>query len=512
MMIQLTKDQFTLHQITSESLYRSLVKWASVQPEAIYAVEIETQHEFTYLQTLTAVNATRNALGSRPRRILLALPNSIASTIIWLSALSGGHQLIPISPDAAGKEKVLAMQRYKPEIAFVEDREQALEFGLPQEAIITRPDYEVLISQSPFFSALDSLHGQVCLTTSGTTGEPKSIVLHERQIVWTAFHVCSNHELHKNDRGLCVLPFSHVNAPVVSLCASLLAGSSVVIARRFSKRNFWSWIEQYRITWASIVPTIVAILLETAKPPFLPGTLRFVRTGSAPLPAIDLQAFEERFGIPVIETYGMSEAASQIVANPLPPEAHKPGSAGKPVGVALCICAPRTDKEDATLHQVKPGETGEICISGPGVIDAYMNNTEQGAFQNGWFRTGDLGYLDEEGYLFIKGRLREVIIRGGENIAPREIEEVLLSHPLVREAVAVGRPDRIYGEQVVAYIVTKAPWEPELDQELKVYAALRLSAYKVPIDFIALESLPKSATGKIERKLLQARERARNHR
>ncbi|HKF36377.1 MAG TPA: AMP-binding protein, partial [Ktedonobacteraceae bacterium] len=274
-------------------------------------------------------------------------------------------------------------------------------------------------------------------------------------------------------------------------------------------RNFWSWIERYQVTWTSIVPTILAILLETERPAFLPGTLRFVRTGSAPLPAAHLLAFEARFGIPVIETYGLSEAASQVVANPLPPGIHKPGSAGRPVGVDLRICYPRTDEGGELLCDAGPGETGEICIAGPSVIGSYQDNTGQEAFQDGWFRTGDLGYLDEEGYLFIRGRLREVIKRGGETIAPREVEEALLSHAAVREAAVVGRPDTIYGEQVVAYVAVKGAWSAEMARELQQHTTQRLSPHKVPVDFIALDALPRSPTGKIERRLLRVREQAR---
>ncbi len=158
------------------------------------------------------------------------------------------------------------------------------------------------------------------------------------------------------------------------------------------------------------------------------------------------------------------------------------------------------------MHDVPRGETGEICISGPSVISAYYGNADKEAFQGGWFRTGDFGYQDEEGYLFITGRLRDVIIRGGENIAPREVEEVLETYPTVREAAVIGRPDAVYGEQVVAYIVANAPWSPELAQRLHEYAASRLSVHKVPVDFIAVDALPKNAMGKVAHRLLQERD------
>jgi acyl-CoA synthetase (AMP-forming)/AMP-acid ligase II len=455
----------------------------------------------------------RQLLGDTPRCLVLALPGGIANAVVWISALSGGHQLVPMSQDATSEEKALIAQKYRPDVLFLEQAQEARGFAYPQAKVFTRQSCDALLElagrDKSGSAVIEPVGGWVCLTTSGTTGEPKGVVLSERQVAWTADHIRTSHHLTNRDRGFTVLPFFHVNAPVVSLCSSLLAGSTVVIAPHFSRRNFWSWIERYQVTWASIVPTIVAILLETERPAFLPGSLRFVRTGSAALPAADLLAFEARFGIPVIETYGLSEAASQVVANPLPPGVHKPESAGRPVGVDLRICYPRTDESGELLCDVAPGETGEICIAGPGVIGSYQDNVGQEAFQDGWFRTGDLGYLDKDGYLFIRGRLREVINRGGENIAPREVEEALLSHEAVREAAVVGRPDAIYGEQVVAYIAVKGAWSEAMARELHQHAAQRLSPQKVPVDFTVLDTLPRNPTGKIERRLLHAREQAR---
>jgi acyl-CoA synthetase (AMP-forming)/AMP-acid ligase II len=508
-MLNIREDLKSRKLATHGSLYRKLVEWAIGQPDACYLIEAETGRTLTYAQTLAAVNEMRELLGTSPHCIAIALPGSIVSAVAWLSVLSGGHRLHPLSPNATDEEKARIANKNDVDLLIVERAEDAQGFSTPDATIITRQACETLIEQASSHASMEPIEGSVCLTTSGTTGEPKGVILHERQIAWTADHIRSSHQLTTQDRGLTVLPFYHVNAPVVSLCASLLAGSTVVIAQRFSKRHFWTWIEQYQITWASIVPTIIAILLETDRPAFLPGTLRFVRTGSASLPAADLLAFEAKFGIPAIETYGLSEAASQIVANPVPPGLHKPGSAGRPVGVELRICVPQSEEQGKGLRDVAPGETGEICVAGPCVIDGYQNNSGAAAFQDGWFRTGDLGYMDEDGYLFIKGRLREVINRGGENIAPREVEEALIHHPAIHEIAAVGRPDPIYGEVVVAYVVTHDPWHEEMAQDLHQYAKQRLSSHKVPVDFIAIDTLPRTPTGKIERRLLRTREQAR---
>ena len=508
-MLSLQEQLRKQSEIPRGSLFDSLAKWAAIQPHNVYIVEAETGRTLTYAQALTAVNSMRQALGNTPRKLVLSFSGGIANGVLWLSALSGGHHLIPVSPNATDREKSLIAKRHQPDVLFVEQEEDARGFNCPHAAVMTRYMCEMLVKQASSQATAESVEGRVYLATSGTTGEPKWVMLTERQITWTAEHVRSSHGLTVWDRGLTVLPFFHVNAPVVSLCASLLAGSTVVIAGRFSRQRFWSWVEQYNITWASIVPTIIAILLDTDRPAFLPGSLRFVRTGSAPLPPADLRAFEARFSVPVIETYGLSEAASMVVANPIPPGIHKPGSAGLPVGIELRICYPLTSSEARALRDVASGETGEICVAGPGVIHAYEDNEGQESFQDGWFRTGDLGYLDEDGYLFIKGRLREVINRGGENIAPREIEEALQSYPPVREVAVVGRPDPIYGEQVAAYLTVRENWNSESVGELRHYASKNLSPQKVPVDFIILDTLPRNATGKIDRRLLRMREQAR---
>jgi acyl-CoA synthetase (AMP-forming)/AMP-acid ligase II len=516
-------------QASMYNLHNQLVHWATIAPEQICIVEAETGRSMTYSHCLSAVQMMRQFLGVQPRNLMVTLSGGIADAVLWLSALTGGHMLVPLAPDAAEEERARVVNMYKPDVLFVEQPEEALGFpGASGAQIVTRQACELLIEharivcghclrargargeQTEHISPLPSVKGHVCLMTSGTTGDPKGVILDASQIAWTADHVRTSHRLSPADRGLTALPFFHVNGPVVGLCASIMVGSTIVIARKFSRSHFWSWIEEYQVTWASIVPTIVAILLGTDKPAFLPGALRFMRSGTAALPVNDLHAFEAKFGIPLIETYGLTEAASEATANPVPPGRHKPGSAGLPVGVSLRICRRHADG-DGDLHDVPRGETGEICISGPSVISAYYGNADKESFQNGWFRTGDLGYQDEEGYLYITGRLRDVIIRGGENIAPREVEEVLGTYPAVREIAVIGRPDAVYGEQVVAYIVVNGPWSPELAQRLHEYAAQKLSAHKVPVDFIAVDALPKNALGKVERRLLKERDAQKQH-
>lgn len=490
-------------------LHRALVHAAMLEPERPFVIEAETGRTLTYRQSLAAVEAVRHTLGTTQRRIALSLSGSVASAVVWLGALTGGHLLVPLSSDVAVTEKERVSRLYAPDVLAVEDEAAAQGFASDGATVMTRQTWDEIIeaagpderpSQPP-------APGRVAFSTSGTTGEPKGVLLDASRIAWTADQIRRSHQLTAHDRGLTVLPFSHVNAPVVSLCASLMAGNTIVVARHFSRSHFWEWIERYQITWASIVPTIVALLLDTDKPAFLPGALRFVRTASAPLPAARLRAFEAKFGVPVIETYGLTEAASTIFANPVPPGRHKPGSVGLPVGVDLRICQPRANAQDTALHDVPQGEIGEVCVRGPGIIQEYRGGADRGSFADGWFRTGDLGYRDVEGYLYLTGRLREMINRGGEKIAPREVEEVLMTHPAVGDAVVVGRPDSRYGEVPVAYVVADGEGtEEDLIGSLHHYAAERLSAYKVPVDVKVVEALPRNANGKINRQVLRSQE------
>ena len=492
------------------SLNEALVHWALARPGAPFVTEVETGRTLSYGDALRAVRGLQTLLGPKPRTIVLALPGGIAASIAWLAALGGGHRLVMGSPDAMDDEKGRLSERYHPDLLVVEQPCVATGFGLTGRSVLTRAELDSAIGgwaavggpSDLIDDRLPGREGEVCLTTSGTTGAPKGVTLRASQIAWTAEHVRVSHRLSSADRGFTALPFSHINAPVVSLSATLMAGASVAIAPRFSRSRFWGWLRDEHVTWASIVPTIVAVLLDTEKPDWLPGELRFVRTASAPLPAFHLKAFESRFGIPVVETYGLSEAASQVAANPVPPGRHKPGSVGLPAGVEMRICLPAEEGDPRGLKDVAHGEEGEICISGSSVISGYDGGSGAGSFVDGWFRTGDMGYRDQDGYLFITGRIRDVINRGGEKISPREVEETLLTHDDVSDVVVIGEPDPTYGQRAVAYVVPRQPGLRDLESRLRDYASQRLSRYKVPTAFILVDDLPRTRTGKVQRRLV----------
>jgi acyl-CoA synthetase (AMP-forming)/AMP-acid ligase II len=494
------------HTAAAPSLSEAVERWAERQPFAPFIVEAETQATVTYGDFRQAVRSFRRELGDQPRTIVLALAGGIPAAVVWLAALTGGHRLLPCSPEASDEECRRLARSQGAGVLVVARHAEAARFACPSARVFTSA-YLYTLATSPradvrMQDTLPARDGTLRLSTSGTTGEPKGVVLSASQVAWTADSVRASHEMTAADRGLCVLPFWHINAPVVSMCATLLAGGTVVIAPRFSLHRFWAWMERERVTWVSIVPAIVALLLNAQAPDSIPASLRFARTASAPLALAHHLTFEARFGIPLIETYGLSEAASQVTANPVPPGRRKPGSVGLPVGVELRVCQPAAGPWTEHLVDVAPHATGEICVRGPSVIDRYEGGAGAASFVGGWFRTGDLGCQDDEGYVFITGRLRDVINRGGEKVAPREIEELLLAHPTVRDAAVTGEPHPIYGQRVVAYVVPMGTWDEGAARYLHAYCAQRLSAYKVPEAFYAVERLPRNGNGKLARRWL----------
>jgi acyl-CoA synthetase (AMP-forming)/AMP-acid ligase II len=272
----------------------------------------------------------------------------------------------------------------------------------------------------------------------------------------------------------------------------------VVVPGKFNPLSFWSVARDHRATWYSAVPTLHQLLLARVKAGAArpPGTehLRFIRSCSASLAPQLMQDLEAAFGAPVLEAYGMTEAAHQMSSNPLPPSARKPGSVGPGTGVGISIM-------DAAGSHLASGERGEVVIKGANVTHGYENNPEANAssFVDGWFRTGDQGYLDADGYLVLVGRLKELINRGGEKISPREIDEVLLSHPSIAEAVCFGVPHPMWGEEVAAAVVVS---EPITEAELLAYCKERLADFKRPKQIHITDTIPRTATGKLQRRLV----------
>src|SRR5262244_2084438 len=337
------------------------------------------------------------------------------------------------------------------------------------------------------------------LHTSGTTNRPKRVPLSHANLMTSARNVAATYQLTAEDVSLCVMPLFHVHGLVASTLATFFTGGSVVVPPRFNPLSFWSTVSEHRATWYSAVPTIHQVLLARAKAGKRPDGaehLRFVRSCSAALAPQTMADLEDRFGVPVLEAYGMTEAAHQMASNPLPPGARKPGSVGRGTAVSIAIL-------DEAGNLLPAGATGEVSIKGPNVFSGYESNAEANAssFSQGWFRTGDQGYLDGDGYLTLVGRIKELINRGGEKISPREIDEVLVAHQAVAEAVCFGVPDRVYGEEVAAAVTLASE---ATEAELIAHCRASLADFKCPKVIYIVEAIPRTATGKIQRRNVAA--------
>lgn len=471
-----------------------MLHWSEHSTRRDWIIEAHTGEAITYKDLPLAVGWVRSYIGEDSKTVLLALPGGIVTSVIWLAALTGGHLLIPVSPDSTASELKKYIEDHTPDLLIVPDN-SAVETN---SKVVTYSQFKYMLSELPDTAEQTPKDGSIFLSTSGSTGAPKGIVLSVKHITTTANNIITAHKLTDSDRGLTPLPFHHVNAPVVSLMTAILCGSQLIIAPKYSTTAFWDWVKKYDPTWISLVPTMIAILSETKRPLFLnSSSLRFIRSASAPLPATLLEAFESRFHIPIIETYGISEAASTITSNPIPPAVHKAGSVGFPAGVKLRICEP------GSVTPLPIGTIGEVCIRGDNVITKYEHDRSPESFSEGWFKTGDLGYYDADGYLFLTSRIKDIIIRGGENIFPREIEDSITKTPGVAEAVVVGHPDPVMGEKIVAFITAATPADASIVSKAKKYAAQSLSPYKVPDSIVLLDSLPRTHTKKINKNALR---------
>jgi long-chain acyl-CoA synthetase len=340
--------------------------------------------------------------------------------------------------------------------------------------------------------------------TSGTTGVPKGVMLTHANLVANAMSISAEHQLGRQDRVLGVLPLYHINAFVVTMLAPLAHHGSVAMAARFSAQQFWQQAIALRCTWINVVPTIVSYLIEGAAPAREAlASIRFCRSASAPLAPEHHRAFEARFGIGIVETMGLTETAAPSFSNPLEPALRKIGSVGRASGGEARVV-------DTDLLPVADGITGEIVIRGAHVMRGYYKNeaaTRDAFTSDGWLRTGDLGHRDGDGFFFVTGRLKELIIKGGENIAPREIDEALLRHPAVLEAAATGIPDPHYGQEILACVVLR-PGHGASEDELRAHCVETVGRYKAPKRIRFVDALPRGPSGKVQRLRLRDEEPA----
>ncbi|RWC47931.1 MAG: AMP-dependent synthetase [Mesorhizobium sp.] len=334
------------------------------------------------------------------------------------------------------------------------------------------------------------------LHTSGTTSRPKLVPLSHANVAASARHIGATLSLTADDRCLNIMPLFHIHGLIAAVLSSLAAGGSIYCTPGFNALRFFQWLSDARPSWYTAVPTMhQAILPRAARNPevLAAAALRFIRSSSASLPAQVMAELEATFGCPVIEAYGMTEAAHQMASNRLPPGQRKPGSVGAAGGPEVAVMA-----LDGRLMQA--GEIGEIVIRGPNVTPGYEKNPDANAtaFAHGWFHTGDQGVLDGDGYLRVTGRLKEIINRGGEKISPLEVDDVLMDHPAVAQVVTFAMPHDKLGEEVAAAVVLREGMSAG-ESDIRAHAATRLADFKVPRKILILDEIPKGATGKLQR-------------
>jgi oxalate---CoA ligase len=474
----------------------------------------------TFRQLEEHMDRWRNLLGGIRTRGLstigLVVGDPVAFADAFLGAISAGFWVAPLDPampvtGGGGLELALARtgvdvvvaDRPAPvgvNVAWVElDRLDDLEDGR-----VTRPG-----ATAP--QRADA--GGIVLSSSGTTGPPKVVRLGQDKLLHAARNVASHLQLGPEDRGFNPLPLFHINAEVVGVLSTLVAGSSLVLDDRFHRSGFWDLMARRSITWINAVPAIVSRLSALGPDESVPRRIRFIRSASAPLPVAVADQFEASTGIPVIETYGMTEAASQITAHPLflP---RRPGSVGLPVGVELRIVR-QTDPVGTPL-EAPEFHIGHVEIRGVSVVESYVGGTHADNFSSdGWMRTGDLGHRDADGFLYLHARVDDVINRGGEKVLPREVEEAIGADSMIASVAVVGRDDPELGQVPVAYVVLRAV----AGDDGSDHAASRLDAAeaadrikktlerdlvraKRPVSLSVVERMPVGPTGKVKRRLL----------
>jgi acyl-CoA synthetase (AMP-forming)/AMP-acid ligase II/acyl carrier protein len=492
-----------------ETIYQFLWQWAKTKPAAI-ALASPGHEPITYRQLLDQLDSTIESLREigigRNDRIAIVLPNGIEMAVLFLG-VSCAAISVPLNPSYLESEFEFYLRDSGIKALVVQSGEHS-----PAASVAQRLGISVieLVSSSNAAPGLFTLRasgsissapqhtlepGSVALIlhTSGTTAKPKRVPLTHRNLCASAFSIRETLALTCADRCLGVMPLFHIHGLIGGLLSTLAAGASFASTPNFDASRFFDWIEELKPTWYTAVPAIHEAILRSGRDRM--GTirksrLRLIRSSSAPLSGKTRVELEKLFKVPVIEAYGMTEAAHQITSNPLPPLERKAGS----VGVATDT---RVGIMDEAGNFLAAGNGGEIVLRGPNVMRGYEANND-GAFTNGWFRTGDHGYLDGEGYLFITGRLKEIINRGGEKISPHEIDEALLEHSDVLEAVAYPISHPSLGEDIAAVVVLRNPTEAS-EASIRDYLVGRLAAFKIPSHMLIVDEIPKSSIGKARR-------------
>ncbi len=454
---------------------------------------------------IDAAGRALGGLGIRPGvPVAIVLPNGPEMAAVFLAVAS--HAVAaPLNPAYTEDEFAFYMEDLGAKLLLVLQgndtpaRAAAARLGIPVvEATPGVAAGSFTLAGAPEGTA--TLNGEddvaLVLHTSGTTSRPKIVPLTSKNVTTSARNIAATLRLTPGDRCLNVMPLFHIHGLIAAVLSSMSAGAAISCAPGFDALKFFGQLEEVNPTWYTAVPTMHQAILLRAKrnaDTIAKAHLRFIRSSSASLPVPVLRELEETFGCPVIEAYGMTEASHQMASNQLPPGLRKPGSVGMAAGPEVAIMA-----EDGTL--LPHGHVGEIVIRGDNVTPGYQNNPKANAdnWTNGWFRTGDQGEMDEDGFLTIKGRLKEIINRGGEKVSPREVDDVLMEHPAIAQVVTFAMPHRMLGEDVAAAVVL-AEGHSVTERDIRDFAAKSLAAFKVPGKVLIVDEIPKGATGKLQR-------------
>jgi acyl-CoA synthetase (AMP-forming)/AMP-acid ligase II/thioesterase domain-containing protein/acyl carrier protein len=489
-----------------------LCEQAEQNPHSI-AIAAPNRLSLTYSRLYTHIQDTVKTLNSmglgRGERIAIVLPNGPEMAVAFL-AVSACATSVPLNPAYLAPEFEFYLDDLNAKALIVQSGVDSPARAVAKARHMPIIELEPLEAEAGIFQlvgdsklpAVSNAFAQpedvaLVLHTSGTTSRPKIVPLTQANLCNAANNIRTALQLRQSDRCLNVMPLFHVQGLITAILSSLSAGASVACTSGFDASKFFVWLQAMQPTWYTAVPTIHQAVLAAAADKHTSfahcSPLRFIRSGGAALPVKVMKALEELFSAPVLEGYGMTETGSITSINPLPPRQRKPGSVGIAAGVEIGIM-------NEAGHLLSPGEIGEIVVRGGNVMSEYENNpaANQNTIYNGWFRTGDEGYFDSDRYLFITGRLKEIINRGGEKISPREVDEVLLDYPEVTQALTFALPHPTLGEDVGAAIVLQEK-ATITQREIREFAATRLADFKVPAQVVFVDEIPKSATGKLQR-------------
>jgi len=494
---------FTMDRIERVSIPDVIDRHAAARPNRVFFIDPTSRKMVTYRDLQFAARsfaARMKAEGfERGDTVAYAMENGADAVRVILGCLYGGYVATAINLVSGVSTISYVLEHSAAGAVFIDGKtaelvdEAIAELDCKPRTIKVSEDWFTGDSEaesSPVSNDADGL----LMYTSGTTGKPKGVLLTHRSLLSGGGNTALAHQLTKRDRALCVLPTYHINGLCVTVMGPLASGGSVVMPQKFSVSSFWNHLRDHACSWFSVVPTQISYLLHHSTPVGELPALRFGRSASAPLSPDVQSSFEAKFGIPIIETMGLTETAAPILSNPLPPGVRKIGSPGIAFGNEVLIADPQQ-------KEMPRGEEGEVIVRGPNVMRAYRNNEEATAASitsDGWLLTGDLGRMDEDGYVFITGRLKELIIKGGENIAPREIDDVLYSHPDVIEAAAFAKACDDYGQTVEACVQVKEGTQIT-EAELLDLCRSKVGTFKSPDRIYFLPELPKGPSGKIQR-------------